>query len=193
VAGEPFALDPSRFSELLVRWNGLDGEGFAGWEFLPGMRFGERAAWWRGGADRGCAHEGLDIRSFRTAAGRTLNLEPGARVPALWPGRVAAVVDDFLGCSVFVAHEVADDAGRRLHSVFGHVVPAAGLAPGDALGEEGRVGVIAPGRGAAPAHLHLTVALVAPGGRLDWAALGDPARALLLDPLPLLYGTMPRT
>jgi hypothetical protein len=191
VVEAPFALQPCGFSERLISWNGLAAAGFAAWEFLPGMGFGDRAAWWRGGADRGSAHEGLDLRCYRTADGRRLCLGAGSRVPALWPGQVAAVVDDFLGRSVFVAHRAADAAGRRLHSVFGHVVPAPGLAPGAALGGEGEVGLIAPGRGAAPAHLHLTVALVAAGTRLDWAALGDPGRAQLLDPLPLLCGTMP--
>ena len=74
---------PSAFSELLIRWNGLDAAGFAAWEFLPGMRFGERAAWWRGGADRGSAHEGLDLCWYRTGDGRRLSLGAGARVPVI--------------------------------------------------------------------------------------------------------------
>ena len=187
----PFALPPSAFGGRLIHWNGLDAAGFAAWEFLPGMRFGERIAWWRDGADRGSPHEGLDLLFFRTGDGRRLALGPGARVPVVWAGEVVAVVRDFLGSSVFFAHEGLDARGRRLHTVLGHLEPRRGLAAGCAVlaGEEaGAVADPAGRRSAAPPHLHVTVGWVAAGGplRLDWTALRDPARVLLLDPLPLL-------
>jgi murein DD-endopeptidase MepM/ murein hydrolase activator NlpD len=183
---------PSAFGALLVRWNGLDAAGFAAWELLPGMRFGERAAWWRDGADRGSPHEGLDLRLYRNRDGRLLPLVPGSRVPAVYAGEVVSIVEDFLGSSVFLAHAELDERGRRLHTVYGHVAPRPGLAVGCALSEGDQVGTVADAAGrrtAVPPHLHLTLALIAREGgpaTLDWAALRDPARALLLDPLPLL-------
>jgi len=155
------------------------------------MRFAERVAWWREGAERTGAHEGLDIRCYRTADGRRMSLGAGARVPVIYPGEVVAVVNDFLGRSVFVAHEIADGAGRRLHSVYGHVDPCPGLAPGSPLGDGGLVGTIADTsarRSPVPPHLHLSLALLAGSGRLGWPELRDPARALLVDPLPVVCG-----
>ena len=187
----------SAFTERFLLINELEAEGFASWEFLPGMRLGEREAWWRDGAPRDAPHEGLDLRGFRTPEGRSVPLRPGARVPVLWAGAVAAVVPDFLGRSVFVAHERLEGEGRRLYSVYGHLEPRPGLAPGRALREGEEVGAIAdPAARSSPVppHLHLTVALIAGGGEraaLGWATLRDPARALLLDPLPLLWGMMP--
>ncbi len=159
------------------------------------MCFTDRAAWWRGGADRGDFHEGLDICCYRTGDGRRLSLDAGARIPVTYAGEVVSIVDDFLGRSVFVAHDATDGRGRRLHSVFGHVVPTRGLMVGVSLGDGEEVGTIAGppvGKSAVPPHLHLTLAWVARGGggtRLDWGVLRDRDRVLLLDPLPLLHGS----
>jgi hypothetical protein len=125
------------------------------------MRFGEREAWWREGAPRDAPHEGLDLRGFRTPEGRSVPLGPGARIPALWAGAVVAVVPDFLGRSVFVAHDRQDGEGRRLHSVYGHLEPRPWLAPGCSLREGEEIGAIADPaarKSSVPAHLHLTVA-----------------------------------
>lgn len=191
-----FSREPSAFGERLIRWNGLGAAGFAAWDFLPGMRFGDREAWWRDGAPRDAPHEGLDLGAFRTGDGRRVPLGPGVRVPALWAGAIVAVVPDFLGRSVFVAHDRRDGEGRRLHSVYGHLVPRPGTAPGAALREGEEVGAIADPAARSstvPAHLHLTVAWIADGtpGMLDWSVLRDRARALLVDPLPLVCATMP--
>jgi murein DD-endopeptidase MepM/ murein hydrolase activator NlpD len=186
------SLAPSAFNLLLIRWNGLDIAGFSAWEFLPGMRFGERTAWWRGGSDRDGVHEGLDICWYRAVDGRRLSLGAGARVPVIYGGEVVSVVEDFLGASVFVAHTRRDGEGRRLHTVYGHVRPHPGLEPGIVLSDGDPVGTIAnaAGRGsAAPPHLHLTVALIEREGgpeRLDWDALRDRSRVLLLDPMMIM-------
>jgi len=186
------SLPPSSaFGERLVRRNGLDAAGFAEWEFPPGMKFAERVAWWRDGAERTGAHEGLDIRLYRTGDGRRLSLGAGARIPAVYPGAIVAIVDDFLGRSVFVAHDVRDGDGRRLHSVYGHVDPCPGLAPGSPLGDEDLIGTIADpfARGSlVPPHLHLSLAMIAGSGPVGWPELRDPALALLLDPLPIVCG-----
>lgn len=186
------ALAASPFSELLIRWNGLDTAGFKAWEFLPGMRFLERAAWWRGGAERGEVHEGLDICGYHTVDGRRLGLAAGARVPVIFGGEVVSVVEDFLGASVFVAHGRCDGDGRRLHTVYGHIRPCTGLEPGSILAEGDAVGTIADasgGKTAAPSHLHITLALIDREDgpeRLDWGALHDRSRVLLLDPMIIM-------
>lgn len=192
VAETTFVPDPSVFSERLILWNALAASGFVAWEFLPGMRFSERAAWWRGGADRGGVHAGLDICWYRTVDGRRLNLAASARVPLIYGGEVVSVVDDFLGSSVFVAHARRDALGRQLHTVYGHVDPFPGLVPGSALGDGDAVGTLADAaarRSVVPSHLHLTLALIGREGgpqQLDWDALRDRSRVLLLDPMIIM-------
>jgi hypothetical protein len=160
------------------------------------MRFGERAAWWRDGAERDVPHEGLDIGWFRSRDGRRLPLGPGARVPVLWGGEIVAIVPDFLGRSVFVAHGTPDGEDRRLHTVYGHIDPCPGLAPGSVLSDGDELGTLArsaPGKTTVPPHLHLTLALIAREvgpAQLGWEVLRDCGRVLLLDPLPIVCGTM---
>lgn len=191
-APAPIHLAPSVFNRLLIRWNSLGTEGFAAWEFLPGMRFSERTAWWRGGADRASAHEGLDLICYRTVDGRRGSLAAGARVPAIYGGEVVSVVDDFLGASVFLAHAGYDGDGRRLHTIYGHLRPRPGLAPGSRVEVGEAVGTIAGSSAvprAVPPHLHITLALIAPESdpkRLDWDALRDRSRVLLLDPMIIM-------
>lgn len=188
----PFVPPPSDFGAQLIRLNALDASGFADWDFLPGMRFGERAAWWRGRGDRGGVHEGLDICCYRTADGRRLSLGAGARVPAIFGGEVVSVVEDFLGASVFVAHARRDGAGWQLHTVYGHLDPRADLAPGSRLDDGDEVGTIADAAGrksAVPPHLHITLALIdreGGTGRLDWDALRESSRVRLLDPMIIM-------
>lgn len=167
------------------------------WVLEPGMGFGDLEVWWREGGRRDAAHEGLDLLACRGPRGRMLRLAPGSPVPAPWEGQVAAVVRDFIGASVFLRHEPADAAGWRLHSVLGHLDPGPGLVPGRGVAAGEIVGVLAPPRareGGAPAHLHLSLALVAPGvagSGLDWAAVRDRGRVRLLDPAPLLGAAAP--
>jgi hypothetical protein len=193
VAEGSFVPDPSDFSERLILWNGLRDAGFASWEFLPGMRFAERSAWWRNGGDRaGRAHEGLDISFYRIGDGSRLSLGAGARIPVVYAGEVVSVVQDFLGSSLFVAHARRDSRGRQLHTVYGHILPLPGLAPGILIGDGDAVGAIADTSGRkspAPPHLHITLALIDRQGgpeRLDWAAMGEKSRVLLLDPMMMM-------
>ena len=180
MAEEPFVPEPSGFSERLILWNGLDAAGFAAWEFLPGMRFGERAAWWRGGADRGGAHEGLDICWYRTGDGRRLSLGAGARVPAIYAGEVVSVVDDFLGASVFVAHAAPRRPGAAAALGLRPRPPAAGAGARQPCSATGTRSARSPtpsgSKSAVPPHLHLTLALIDREGgpeRLDWDALRE--------------------
>jgi len=194
VAEEPYVPEPSGFNERLIAWNGLRAAGFTSWEFLPGMRFGESTAWSRGGAPRDGAHEGLDICRYRTMEGGQLRLGDGARVPVIYPGEVVSIVEDFLGVSIFVAHEHCDSRGRQLHTIYGHLLPRTGLTPGSHLGAGDAVGTIADTSGnrrTVPPHLHLTMALIEREGgpeRLDWGALQDRSRVLLLDPMMIMKG-----
>ena len=190
------ALPPSGFEEALLALNGLAVGGFGGWLLVAGMGLGEPEAWWRPGRRRGAVHEGLDLCWYLGAAGERRALAVGARVPAPWGGEVVAVRGDFIGASVFLAHG-RPEAGRRLHSVCGHLEPAAGIAPGTHVAAGEVLGALADpaARGRSlPAHLHLTLALIPgelPPERLGWELLGDRREVLLLDPATLLARVVP--
>ena len=79
-----------------------------------------------------------------------------------------------------------------MHTVYGHIDPRAGLAPGVLIDDLDAVGTIAETSGAkspVPPHLHLTMALIEREGapeRLDWAALRESGRVVLLDPVIIM-------
>jgi hypothetical protein len=92
-----------------------------------------------------------------------------------------------------VGHDGRDEAGRRLHSVCGHIEPRPGLVPGSHLHEGDEVGAIADPtarKSSVPPHLHVTVAWISGGAPLGWDALRDPARTAPIDPLPFVCATM---
>lgn len=152
----------------------------------PGTRFGDRRQWWDDCA-RPRPHEGIDLFWYRKCGGEIGRLGPGTRVPALAAGRVVRIVEDFLGHSIFVAHE-AEQGGRILLTVYGHLAPS--LAAGEEVREGGLLAEVArPRSDRVPPHLHLsTVRLPAafPLGRLDWRLLQTSPEADFYDPLSLL-------
>jgi hypothetical protein len=184
---EGFALPPSGFFHSLARRNGLEGSAFGGWIFPPGTGFGETEAWWREGT-RAHPHEGVDVFLYADAAGGRGRLPAGAVVPPVWEGVVVRVVPDHLGKTVFVAHHRCGRRGRRLHSVYGHLVPGEGIAPGLPVAADhllGRVADTAGRRVPMAPHLHLSLALVDASvrpGDLGWDLMRDPRSVTLLDP-----------
>lgn len=158
----------------------------------PGMEFGACLAWWRPGSERPTPHVGLDFLSYRDQQGIEHLLSGGARIPALYPGRVAAVFQDFLGDTVLLLHPFQDQRGWRFCTIYGHLVPAPGLGRGTRLTAGDQVGAVAGATGArvpvAP-HLHLSLgwlAAAALGVALDWPTLERSAMVELLDPVPFL-------
>ena len=178
----------SMFADRLVQCNGLHEAGFHQWVFRPGMLFGAVEIWWGQGGNRDRPHEGLDVCCYRDRRGRVHALDTAIRVPVMYEGEVAAILEDFLGLSVFVRHGIHDGEGRWLYTVYGHTGPVGGVRPGRTLEEGDVLGTLAGRRGGktgAPPHLHLTVAWVqqsVSGEALDWETMADPRWALLLDP-----------
>ncbi len=183
----------SGFSDCLVRCNGLDEVGFRQWVFRPGMLVGSVEAWWGEGGVRVRPHEGLDVCYYRDTHGRVHGLNGAIRVPVMYDGDVAAIMNDFLGRSVFVRHAIHDSEGWRLYTIYGHTALCDGVRVGRTL-EEGEVfATIAEplgGKTGAPAHLHLSVAWVpqsVSGETLDWETIADPRRVRLVDPLQVAF------
>lgn len=176
------------FFSSLLNLNRL-AEEYAGWLFLPGMRFADKEAWWNGTL-RPSPHEGIDLLFFADRAGQRRQLPPLAPVPPVWDGEVVAVFDDFLASTVVVRHPVMDKRGWRLISLYGHVRPRVGC--GDQVSTNKALATVAAktlqGGSPPPDHLHLSLAWLAPGwqaAELCWPGLWTNPGVLLIDPLTL--------
>lgn len=170
--------------------NGLAPDEVASFVVRPGMGFAAGLAWWRPGTKRPSPHAGLDFVSYRNGQGREQPVPAGARIPALYPGEVGGVFQDFLGHTVLLCHPLADQRDWRFCTIYGHLVVASGLARGVRLATGELVGAVAGTTGVKVApHLHLSLGwLAAPliAVDLDWPTLECSAMVELLDPLPFL-------
>ena len=115
-------LPANSFFDGLIALNSLADRGFAQWAFYPAMLFGAKQKWWSPG-NRGIAHEGIDLCLFLDTNGTLCCLDSGAQIPAVYDGRVESVIDDFLGKTLFLRHDIRRSDGALLHSVYGHVTP----------------------------------------------------------------------
>lgn len=155
-------LRPSFLRDLL-RLNDYPESGVWEWLFLPGMKFGDTAKWWGTGGTRERPHEGLDLLFLLDERGNRHLLPPGTAIPPLLSGIAVARLPDFLGETVILAHDLLDRTGRRLHTFYAHLQPAAGPASGTSVATTSPVGIIATPAGkpsTCPPHLHLSLAWV---------------------------------
>ncbi len=177
------------FQEKLVSANNVLKKDFREWLFLPGMLFGAGEKWWGKGGKRDTPHEGLDICYYRTTNQYTKQIELGTKIPALYPGIVTAICDDFLGKSIFIKHAQYHKTGTTLYTAYGHTIPAREIQPGIKVQEGELIGTAADPRtkkAKVPCHIHLSAAWipgVQPGNGLNWEVMKN---VHLLDPLNLL-------
>ncbi len=188
----PSAVPASRFCQRLVEQNKLGARQFAQWAFHPGMLFHSRQRWWGNGGFRNRPHEGIDLCLFIDQAGSVQILDRGAQIPAIYGGTVKTVIDDYLGKTIFIAHDIYDGTGTQLYTIYGHLEPRAGLAQGALLAEDENVGCIsgiADRRLPIIPHVHISVAWIPekfPPERLTWKMMNDSPEITLLNPLAVL-------
>jgi murein DD-endopeptidase MepM/ murein hydrolase activator NlpD len=186
----------SRFSQILVRENRLDKNGFETWAFMPGMLFLATRKWWGDGGERTRPHEGTDFGLYVDAEGRVVRLEEGTRVPVMYDGVIAGIIDDFLGKSVIVAHGSSEAGIGPFLTIYGHTVPFPDLAVGATVGAGRIIATIGSRKGVAVfPHLHISVGRATgliPHEQLDWknmesgVAMSDPLDLILDGPYRLL-------
>jgi hypothetical protein len=189
-------LPATRFSEVLADANALHERGFYKWAFYPGMLFLSRETWWEGTARRDRPHEGVDFCYYRDRGGRIHPLaDTPLAIPVLYGGTVVHLVDDYIGTSLFVLHDIHDRHGYQLYTIYGHTDPAEGVKRGVAV-EEGMIIATVADAGKKKAkmssHLHLSIAWISPAyshEQLDWKILTDQSTALLVDPLQVINNT----
>ena len=187
------AIPASRFTEFILRENGLDRHGFQAWAFLPGMLFKAGDKWWGDRGKRTLPHEGLDFFLFNNGWGRVLRLGEGTRIPAMYGGTVVAIIDHFLGKSIVLEHRFPELGGPLL-TIYGHTVVGEVLQLNSAVGAGEIIGTLADSRRSkAHAHPHLHVSLARPSegttyDSLGWRYLNDPRFFTMIDPLDVIEG-----
>ncbi|OGP76804.1 MAG: hypothetical protein A2V86_15095 [Deltaproteobacteria bacterium RBG_16_49_23] len=185
-------LKKSRFTEFLVRENGLDEPGFQEWIFYPGMLFNAMDKWWGNQGKRERPHEGLDLCLYRDREDRILRLDEKTKIPALYDGVVVRVVDDFIGKSVIVEHRLPGSDNSRFCTIYGHTNLPRGLhvdrivKAGDILATLAR-----PNKSQSniPPHLHISLGWIfneISYENLDWDTMDTLKPLKWVDPLQVI-------
>jgi hypothetical protein len=165
-------VNKSNFTRNIIVLNRLNGLGFKDWLLKPGMGFGEPEKWWPGQGIRPTPHEGLDLTGFLDHNHVEHRLPTNTIVVPLFRGRLVNIIDDFLGRTVIIDHQIINRYDQSLHGFYAHLLPAAQLTTGADLHEEEGLGTIAAGNQICPPHLHISTVWVArnfPVGQISWA------------------------
>jgi len=187
-------IPDSRFAECMVRENSLDRRGFQAWVFLRAMLFGAEDKWWGDRGGRAFPHEGLDFCLFSDASRSLFRLEEGTRIPAMYDGRVVAILDDFLGASIVLEHRLPRHRDPFL-TIYGHMAVRETLHVGSAVREAEIIGTLTePGTSPVRIHPHLHVSLDRPSesasyNNLTWRDLNNSGLFTMIDPLAVIGGS----
>lgn len=179
-------LKKSRFTENLVRLNSLS---FRRWVFEPGMEFLSESKWWGDRGHRGQRHNGLDLLFYETDKGELRTLEEDTKIPIIYEGRIVKSVEDFLGYTLFAAHEIYD-GDFQLFTLYGHVLQFPDIAGGEPLSEGTIIATLPATRGGkVPIHLHISAALTPknlPLENLSWKRLNETEDITFFDPREII-------
>lgn len=182
----------TRFTEFIIRENDLAKSGFDQWVFQPGMLFNSPDKWWGDRGKRDTPHEGLDLCLYRVTSGRIFCIDENTRIPVMYDGVIVAIVNDFLGKSVIVEHELSDSGSPRFCSIYGHTKPPVDLQIGKSVKKGDILATLANSSrsksGIRP-HLHISLGWTAKFisyDRFDWETIGTWDMLTLLDPLDVL-------
>lgn len=177
------------FQATLLTANGFSSQNFNEWLFLPGMLFGAGEKWWGRGGKREAPHEGLDICYYQTMNQDIKQIEPGTKIPAVYPGTIAAIINDFLGKSVFIKHKQYRRTGKTLYTAYGHTLPETKIRPEIEIKDGEIIGSAAVTRNKAqpvPSHIHISAAWIPDEymeQELNWEMM---KKFYLINPLGLL-------
>ncbi|MCI5142224.1 MAG: hypothetical protein D3909_11010 [Candidatus Electrothrix sp. ATG1] len=166
---------------------------FRHWLWPPGSCFLDEQLWWGKHKQRLALHEGVDLVCFLNQQEEKQWLAPGLLVPAIFPGRVVQLQQDFLNWSLYIRHDAFCRDEAVLHTVYGHVQPSEELCIGQNViaGDPAAVLAAYP-HSSVPLHLHVTVAWIPrsiPSHRLNWQMLSEHEQIVLLDPLSHIQQT----
>ncbi|MDO9264236.1 MAG: hypothetical protein Q7U02_09745 [Desulfosalsimonadaceae bacterium] len=185
-------IPPSDFISRLVDINHLAALGFERFIFFPGMLFNSMEKWWGRSGLRPASHEGLDLCFFAGKGGAKFRLDETVRVPMVYDGIIAHMMDDFLGKTVVTRHDFGNAGNGPVLSLYGHVHPDPHLKIGDRICRGDVFASIADTFGRSrllPPHLHISFAkawMLPQAGELTWEMLNRADRAVFIDPMNAL-------
>lgn len=185
-------LPRTRFAEYLVGHNNLDERGFVNWIFRPGMLFNSTDRWWGDGGSRDNPHQGLDLCLYRDINGEDHTLDEKIKIPLIYDGEVVNIINDYIGKSIFLIHDICDGKGNQLYSIYGHSELCNGLDKGKTFHEGDVIATIKDPKEKKVdimPHLHITLAWVTksfPYNKLNWKTISDPGIVTLLNPLEFI-------
>lgn len=167
--------------------------GFSRFLFFPGMLFASMEKWWANGGKRSGFHEGLDLCFFAGAHGRRFRLDETIRVPAAFEGQVKAIISDFLGSTVIMAHKNPGMDGE-FFILYAHLRPDEEIHAGKRLRAGETFAAIAPpGKNQSlPPHLHLSMmdsGCLPSFDILEWRLLNSLDQEMFMDPMSLIKGS----
>ena len=186
------SLSKTRFTEYLIHENALDENGFREWIFYPGMLFNAVEKWWGDHGKRDNPHEGLDLCLYRDQRGNKRQLDEKTKIPATYDGTVVGIVNDFLGKSVIIEHDLTDSDHNRFCTIYGHINPGKRLQNGQMVKEGDIIATLADLRNLKVTifpHLHISLGWASKlisYDKLDWKTIGAPNTLTLMDPLCVL-------
>jgi len=185
-------LPKTRFTEMLIKENGLDPDDFQSWAFWPGMLFNSPDKWWGDHGRRDFPHEGIDFCLYMDRSGKLLRFGAQTRIPVMHDGLVRALFADYLGLAVIIEHEHPQNRNEKLISVYAHTKPKKEIQPGAVVKEGDIIATIAEThRSKAKILPHLHYSIGRPSTDLVyepfvWNIMRDPARVALLEPINLV-------
>jgi len=185
-------MQSSIFTQMVLKANPSIRADFHSWMFHVGMLFDAPEKWWGGFGQRDFPHEGVDFCCFRDRSNHRHKLGTQTQIPVMFDGIVRAMFKDYLGQAIVVEHDISVSRGTSkggLLTVYAHTRPVHGLAPDTQLNQGDIIATIASthqSKANILPHLHLSVAIPAPGISFDsfvWNIMRDPARMILLNPM----------
>jgi len=180
------------FSSSLINWNRLIVYGFDRWAFYQGMVFGSKEKWWGDWGKRVRAHEGLDLCFYTNKHDKIIKLELTTQIITMLAGTVAEVVDDLLGKSVFIKHNLKNSGGNHLFTIYSHINPVTVIDPGVFIDKAEVISTIADTKKKnpeLPPHLHISIVWIPASLEkkgLNWKNLNNSDSVIFLDPLRLI-------
>ncbi len=175
-------LNKTLFTEHLIRLNTLR---FNKWIFEPGMLFLSEIKWWGEKGYRGYRHNGLDLRLYETSDGTFETIDEDTKIPIIYEGKIVSSIKDFLGFTLFAAHEIYD-GDSQLYTIYGHVMQTANVFIGKLLSEGTVIATLAGATNVrVPSHLHISVALIPkeiPLETLTWKTINENVGIRFFDP-----------
>ena len=179
-------LSSTDFTKNIARINSLQ---FNKWIFEPGMLFMSGSKWWGDKGDRTVRHNGLDLFRYEAADGTYRTIDAETKVPIIYEGRIVRCVKDFLGYSLFAAHEI-HEGDLQLFTIYGHVLQAPDISVDDYVDEGTVIASLNKTSGAsAPGHIHISVVLIPtsiPFEALSWTVLNEADNVHFFDPAIIL-------